>query len=688
MSADASQVDPRTATLDLLFRKITDINPFLDNRVNAPSPAPVDVSSIHQAAFTRLTELSREALAVRRGVGAMLWGQAGVGKSHLLARLGRWAAHQRQAFFLYLHNLQAIPERLPRSLLRAVISILTQGRQERFFQTPLFDLARVGIALAAGPASRNVPWGRLQSLYNAWVARVSAADANGPTPPDPAIYTVLYHFFRSAYRASQDKEDGSVAAACVRWLSGMALGPDEAAALDLRPVGPGEPIALADNQQIKHVFVALTRLAAAAGKPFLLVFDQIDNLDTDQVSALARFLEALIDAAPNLLVVTAGIYSTLLGWRERGVITDSAWDRLAQVPLQLHSLIPAEGVEIVHARLEAFLAPFLLAPGRPAEGGGGDLDLLRRRVREDHLFPLGQTWKERSFRDRSEVRPREVVNWAREGWQQQQDRLRQHGGLEWLAGWPGEPTPLPAAPAEPERGALEQIIDQKVDEKVTEQIAFRLREPAVLPPDADHLAGLLYFLLRQCRDAEHRYGVLEVERLPAPRRGTRPTYDLALVQRADREQPVRTGVVVVTAASATSVTGFLRRVLEDPRPLDRVLLVTDERIGLPLGERGQDYLYDLQRNGVERFRVLEVSLEQYAHLDALDQVVRQAACGDLEVETAPGRPYALSVSDVLDSYHRRGRYLSHRLLKTVLTPGEMEPATASGAPSPTPSAEE
>jgi hypothetical protein len=656
--------------VETFFRTVCDINPFLDNRVNAPSHSPIDVPSIHEAAFTRLTGLAREALAVRRGVGALLWGQAGTGKSHLLARLGAWAAHHRRAWFVYLHNVQAVPERLPRSLLRSVLSILTLGRQDRFVATPLYDLAQAGVIEAAGPASRKVPWGRLQQLYAGWVTRLSASDAVGPTPPDPSIYGVLYRFFCSAYRANLGKEDGSVAAAAVRWLSGMALEPAEGEVLNLQPADPGEPIALADNQQIKHVFVALARLAAAAGKPFLLVFDQVDNLDTEQVGALARFLEALIDSAPNLLVITTGIPSTLLGWRDRGVITESAWDRLAQVSIQLQHLKPEAALEIIQARLEAFLARFLLAPG-------SHFDAVRRWVREDPLFPLGQPWQEKYFQDRTEVRAREAVNWAADGWRQQQEALCQQSGPEWLANWSGATAAASPTLLESNAADLERLIDQKLEEMIADQVTLRLRDPAILPPDADHLAGLLYALLRECRDAEQRHGVLEIERPPSPRKGSRPTYDLSVVHRsAEGDSRLRTGIVIVTASSAISVTGFLRRLLEDPRPLDRILLVTDERVGLPLGGRGQEYLHDLQHGGVERFRVVEISLEQYAELDALDQVVRQAACGDLEVEVEPGRPSTLSVANVLDSYHRCGRYMAQRLLRIVLTPMEADAIAA------------
>src|SRR5439155_21178802 len=110
------------------------------------------------------------------------------------------------------------------------------------------------------------------------------------------------------------------------------------------------PQALADNRQIKHVLVALAQLALWRGQPFILCFDQVDNLDTEQAAALARFLEALLDSAPNVLVITAGVQETLLGWREAGVIQASAWDRLAQVEVSLQRIPAAVGRWLVTER--------------------------------------------------------------------------------------------------------------------------------------------------------------------------------------------------------------------------------------------------------------------------------------------------------------------------------------------------
>jgi hypothetical protein len=661
-TADAPAASaPDAAALEDFYRRVSSVNPFLDNRVSGPAPAEADVEGIHQAAFARLTGLAREALAARRAVGAVLWGEAGVGKSHLLARLGRRAEADGRACFVYLHNLQAAPEHLPRSLLHAVVSTLTRGRRRGLCGTPLYELAYAAVLEAVDHELGFYPWDGLERAFGAFLDRRGPADLTGPALIDRGVYEVAFRLFRSAYRQDRGREDGAEAEWAARWLGGQALDPDEARGLGLPPPrSRAEPVALADNQEVKQVLAALARLAAAAGRPFVLAFDQVDNLDADQAAALARFLQALLDGASNLLVVTAGVQATLLHWREQRVFQESAWHRLAQFEVQLHRLSAADAQEVVSARLRAFLAPFT------------DIGAVQFLLRRDELFPLGRGWYERRLRDRVDLRPRDVINWAREGWRAQQEALAREGGPDWLANWTGaaldgDVVPPPEAPA--------AAIDRKVGEKVAEQRARRAADPATLPADAEQLMGLVRSLLVQCCDAQ-RYGVLDVERVPPPRAGARPTYDLALRRRLPDGGAEQVGILALTAENATSVAAFLRRLVEDSRPLDRVVLVTEERVGLPLGERGQEYLQELRERGPERFEVVELSFAEYAELDALQAVVGDARSGDLEVER-PGR--ALTEQEVIDSHHRCGRYLACRLLRRLLAP---EPAGRAGDVSP------
>src|SRR5262249_12109771 len=146
----------------------------------------------HHDAFAGLTELADDALAARRGLGVVLWGQAGIGKSHLLSRLGRWAARDNRACFVYLHNLQAAPESLPRSVLHAVVSILTQGRRPDFGPTPLFERVRAALREAVAPGGPRVSRPALEYAYNAWLNRLAAADVPGAGLIDRTVYQILY----------------------------------------------------------------------------------------------------------------------------------------------------------------------------------------------------------------------------------------------------------------------------------------------------------------------------------------------------------------------------------------------------------------------------------------------------------------------------------------------------------------
>src|SRR5271156_3266339 len=97
-----------TPSFDDFCAAVRDSNPFASNRITEPSSYDVDVTTIHAASFDRLVDLAGKALKLNTGIGAALLGGAGVGKSHLLSRLYRWAIEPAQdggprACYVYLH---------------------------------------------------------------------------------------------------------------------------------------------------------------------------------------------------------------------------------------------------------------------------------------------------------------------------------------------------------------------------------------------------------------------------------------------------------------------------------------------------------------------------------------------------------------------------------------------------------
>jgi hypothetical protein len=651
-----------TDRLDGFCDLVRTTNPFVHNRVSRPSPTEIDVAGIHDAEFRKLVDLARQAHVLDRGTGAVLWGDAGAGKSHLLGRLWRWAEEQDQGYFLYLYNLQARADRLPRYVLRCVISVLTHGRQRAFHNSRLYDLVRalVNTALPDLQARRSIP--RIQQAYAVLLDRLAARD---PARFDRGVFEVLLRFYLSAKIARYVGQDDGVAGLAVRWLAGEYLEPDEAHLLHLphdRP--PGEPAALADNEQIKLVFVALAQAAQLQGKPLLLCFDQpAENLETDQVSALARFLHDLIDSAGNLLVITSSVENTLQQLRARGIIPEPSWHRLAQFAVRLRFITPEQGRAILEERLRRFLEPF------------HDLPAVRNRLLQDPLFPLGAGWFADRLRDVTELRPRQIIDWARERWESRQEALTGQPINDWLE----DRSPAPARP--PARAPdLAALIDERVEQALTTHQVQRLQQPETLPANADNLAGLVLALLKPCIG---QYGLVDVQAQLRPRPGAPPPYDLLVRRRCPDGGERRAGLLFLVNANATSTAAFLRRLVEDEEPPDLLLLVTDARQPLQLGAteqaRGRAYLQLLQERG-ERFQQMELSFTEYADLDALQAVVVLARAGDLEVTLPDGATRPVSEAEVLESHQRRERYAAQPLLRRLLVDTEATPASADREP--------
>ena len=646
--------------LDDYLSAVRDTNPFAANRVTEPSPYDVDVPAIHAARFDRLVALSGQAMRQRSGVGVALLGGAGVGKSHLLSRLYRWAngpaADGPRACYVYLHNILADPERLPRYLLKYVVSRLSAGGRGPLHQTPLYRF--VDRAIRHSLEREGVETDKVEDKLREGVEAYRAYF--GKTSDHPAAYEVLFQFWRFA-RPEKADEPGrrSLALSALGWLSGDEIDPAFAAGLGFKTDGH-QPVMLRDDQEIQGVLLALTQLALVSEQPLVLCIDQFENLDPEKLKPLARFLHALLDHAANLLIITSGVKQTLLSYRAEGVIPEAAWDRIAQYKVDLKRVSRGDSRKILEARLERFHEPFL------------EVEAVRRHLHEDTLFPLGRAWLEGQLGDGVEFRPRDVLTWARDAWEERQAEVIRMGVEEWIRLWPETAPKVPIKPGQKliPQAEIDASIDTTVDRKIAEQISQHRLQPGSLPPDAGNLAGLVESLLAECQGEGLPYTFRGVER--AKKKGSKlPPYDLLVRERREPDGPeVTTGVLFVTNVGL-SATAALRRLLEDDAPPDHRLLVTDhERRPLKVGAQGVEYYKDLEKLGRERFEHLKIDFEQYAALDALRDVVGMARSGDLEIEAPPGTPRTVSEKEVIASHHRRDRYLIHPLLRPLLTEEE------------------
>lgn len=635
--------------LDRYLAAVRDTNPFAANRVTEPSAYDVDVPAIHGAAFDRLVNQAERARSAPAGVGIALLGGAGVGKSHLLSRLYRWAGETTpgggpRACYVYLHNILADPDRLPRYVLKYLVSRLTLGGRGPLFETPLFGFLDRAIrhAYASVPPGDGHSSSALAAYRSFFDVPLEARD----------VYEVLFQFYRHARpERAEDASRRRLASEAIAWLSGDEVDSEIARSFGLKVDGT-TPAMIVDDAQVEQVIMALARMASMSGQPLILCVDQVDNLDPEKLRSVVQFLHALLDHASNLLVITSGVKQTLLDYCREGVIGESTWDRIAEHRVDVNRITRADARMILEARLERFHEPFV------------EMEDVWQRVHEDSLFPLGRDWLDERLADGIDFRPRDILTWARDAWEMQQGRVGELGDERWIKEWPLAKTP--AKPPGPPVN-VDAAIDAAVSRKIEEQVAQHRLHPGSLPPDAGNLAGLVESLLAHCAGNGLPYTFRDVER-PVRKRGKLPPYDLLVREHREPDgREVRTGVSFITNVGL-SATAALRRLLEDDSKLDHRILVTDqERRPLKVGAQGLEYYRKLEALGQGKFEHLKLDFEQYARLDAMQGVVGMARSGDLEIEAPRGTIRPVTDAEVIASHHRQDRYRQHPLLRPLLT---------------------
>lgn len=656
--------DPR---LSEFLEAVRASNPFRSNRVTSVPPAtsdsgilPIaeeadpsfDVKDIHAAQFRTLCEATEAAARARvsHGCGMMLMGGAGVGKSHLLSRLCQWAQTERKAWFVYLHNVMASPAKMPRHFLRSVVSALVEGRTS-YEECPLYRMLNRAVKNALRRRQQPIEVDAT-TARNAFFALVAEAPLRFDTV-NRSVFEVLYRFFESVnLDAGRTGRTSDLVHNMVDWLSGDAISREAAKRLGIAPCGENDDdstdsVRLDDVHQIEQALLALCGLARLSDRALLVCLDQFDNLDVDQVRSLSRFLHALLDRAPSLVLVTAGVSDSLLAFQnpQVGAISTAQWDRLAQQEVALPLCTPAQARDLIAVRLAPLRKRF------------ADVPALRPVFAADPLYPLSEKEFELRFGELTEVRPRSALAWAGDAWERLRRGLEEKGAAALMAD-ASDPQPAPPPPR------LEtDVIDEAVRRALEGLIADRLQQPGALPADADNLATLVERLLGAFLG---RGGRPPGKVVRSTVKGRSSGWQLELVDDTVGEgEPARTAIVFVTAQHGTAAAGSLRRLLQskDDGLRRRILVTDDERAALPRTPKVIEYLEDLKRLG-DAFVPVGLSFRHCAELDALRSVIDQSR--DLTIEHPPGSDRPLTRDEVIESLDRQGRLDGHPLLSMLL----------------------
>jgi hypothetical protein len=633
---------PNETSETLFFEAIRSTNPFERNCVSDPSQLVSDVLSIHEQAFERLLAGSDKAFTKRTATALMVLGEAGVGKSHLLARLAKQARKAGDCF-CYLHNLRVRPEDLDRYILKCCISQLADDRRAEFAKTQLFRIVDRAICQAALAE-------RITAVKNKDFLTVCKRLMNR-LGVDEEVFEIIFRFYYSARKLNESKSNRNhsmhqqIVALAIRWLKGDFLEREEAKLLGARSASTGDQVQMREDQ-ILPALITMAKLALEASSKFIICFDQCDNMKPASLEGLCRFLHTLIDesSASNIFIVFAGVRAEIETLLKNNTITPPQADRLnAATPITLSRLKVTEARRVLEDRLTEFYGR---DHGLPAH--------VAPFSHNDTLFPLGSHWFEEIVANQVEVRPRDILRQASDRWERIQNHLRQLGDAAWLQVWRDLGKSPQRTGEERQRG-----IDDRILAKVQEAESMRRLDPGQLPADSGNLLALVLELLNHCRQDQDRYSIQHIEAKP---------YDAIVLTANLRNQPVMNYVKFLVTENKTSTAARLRQTLD--QTCERLMLVTDERVKLQRGAMGQKHYDMLTALGSNRFQHFELAFSDYARLDALIAVIGDAQSGDLEVELGPQEVTLITPEQVIACYHRHDLYRQHPLLKEFLTEGE------------------
>lgn len=311
----------------------------------------VDVPEIHQEAFDLCRRALEQTRQSHRSTSILLHGDAGSGKTHLLARLQAWLAGELKiygaappAIFISV-RMQTSPQMIWRHLQSRFGEDLLRSTANGRTQLERILLPRLG-EFSPSIGEPRIWLERIQresrtsplALEEAEQVVDALDQAAGLNDRDLAI--VLTHFILGRHRRD------------VRaWLRGESLPEAALAQLGLKIDQEGDP-----EERARTLVLSLCRLTGPA-MPIVFCFDQVEALQSHplDLAGLHRFgqmLGFLHDETENTLLISC-ILSVFIDSLNKAIIS-SDYDRMRSFGhLPLKALTAAEAKRLIEARLNS-----------------------------------------------------------------------------------------------------------------------------------------------------------------------------------------------------------------------------------------------------------------------------------------------------------------------------------------------
>lgn len=337
-------------------------NPFISSSVGDPldSQAP-DVMEIHQTQYEQITDLIRQKKSnPKENFACLVTGEAGSGKTHLIARLFQFCGSDIDFSYAYVQPLEN--SQFPFSYL--VKEIITNLTRNIFKNSKFNQLDRL----------LGILFNKLLSESSKGQKRVNEYIANLNTDPLAVYEPEIYKYFKNqptkklgirtlekfdnsfdadflevlfAYRIKEKKNSA------IKWLKNQYL--DD---MDLKNLGKrfsnetsNEKLELKSRQ----ILQSLGLLFQYTNHTMILCFDRLENLETHElITALGKGLEYFVDVTHAILPLVFYRGET---WERqiKDVFNQQIVTRLENNKFDLAACNGAQAMKIILARLNAIL---------------------------------------------------------------------------------------------------------------------------------------------------------------------------------------------------------------------------------------------------------------------------------------------------------------------------------------------
>ncbi|MFP4477502.1 MAG: hypothetical protein ACLFOY_18205 [Desulfatibacillaceae bacterium] len=329
-------------------------NPFASCSARDPRECAFpDVPGINRHVHEGLLRLaSGKATAPAEGLAALVLGEVGSGKTHLMHRLYEISWNSRAPyFFSYVQPVQD-PQRAYGYLLRRIVADLSRPMKPGTKATPWHHL--VGAVLGFAVCTRFVTpkTARFRKALQSDPLNIFRARLKPEVMHriESAALDILRRDFPKPFaRAVLGYRYPGRRVALLDWLSGLELdaGDAKTAGLAPRPSLPPE----ASEQVARDMLENIGKLLSKYGKPMLVCMDRLENLETEgQIHAFGRVVEFMVDTAQALLPAAFCRWEL---WEEvmAHKLNQHVSSRLAGNRFELHGATERQGLIIIRKRL-------------------------------------------------------------------------------------------------------------------------------------------------------------------------------------------------------------------------------------------------------------------------------------------------------------------------------------------------